>query len=1034
MIQAQLFVNTGVRADAKFAVTLIDVTGNASASNNSPIDLTLNGVTYNIPIPINSAELNAEFISNYINTTPEHIAWVNDGSTVINVRAVNEGDQSPTTIDPLSSGMTFSINNTDDVIVETKDVWSSCDLNEGVSLTIKDSIKKAKDVGKVFTSYTMSFKLPASKNNNKIFKRFSNNKVYEGYDARRKYDARIKLNGVDFKTGYIKLNKVDLVDGLPVSYSIQFFGELSSLKDVLSEGKLKDLTSLSRFTFPYTDANVNLGFENGFDVQPESNLGTREFCAVQVTSVPTSDGDITLVLDNIPYLIPITGTGSVSIGSTAEAISAFVNSSVEGWASTINYDSGNDAALILADDIGVKADVYVNNASNVGMTVSTQVLVQGNSTPNNNDAVTIVPNPEGMIKFPFISHTRGFQYTYPPLLDSNGNTKQEGLHRMLTNDEKNKYYRSLTDPFEEKQQDEPYAIRSQDRLTRFDLKPALNLRYIFEAIEDTYPSIIFDKEWMFGGPNNSASPINEMYLWLHNKKGYLGYLDSENNAIEGNSFERLLKNSGAGQIDGEWELDPNEPTYDLRTSFSNPNSGIIKNFDFALNVSGISGDGEMTAKIIIYDKNNNNILKQDETTVEASDGNFTTNISFPYDDENIAVEEGGTTFDFYVKTIITSESSVGEYTPDVYVKEHFVSPFYGLMFTDNQFITGSGSVLPTPTINVAGLMPDYKIIDFLSDLFKLYNLVAYEVPQLDGSTPHIAITSYDKFIDNGIKYNITKYIDISSSSVERVTPFAKVNYKFEKPKSFLAIRQKEITGDDFGNASFDVSNFNEGNTGTNSFIFDGGTYEVKPKLEKMMFERMSDTNKVQTPIQWGWFVDDNKENVPEPAIGKPLMIFCVQKPIGAPLQDARPIVWDNDHTSNRMIIPSNVNADGSQTLHFNSENDEYTSNVNPASLFENYHSNMIEGIYSPYAKRLNVNAMLPPIIFNKITLADTVVIDNISYFIDSMDINITTGRTKFSLLRVTDIKVRLEGRPEGSVTWEEIDTNWESYNDNWETR
>lgn len=192
---------------------------------------------------------------------------------------------------------------------------------------------------------------------------------------------------------------------------------------------------------------------------------------------------------------------------------------------------------------------------------------------------------------------------------------------------------------------------------------------------------------------------------------------------------------------------------------------------------------------------------------------------------------------------------------------------------------------------------------------------------------------------------------------------------------------------------------------------------------------MSDTNKDLTSIQWGWHVDDNKENVPEPSLGKPLMMFCVRKKI-----NSNPITWDNAHVSNTMIIPSNVNTDGSQTLHFNKEYDEYTSVTNSSSLFENYYSNMIGGIYSPYAKRVNVNAMLPPLIFNKITLADTVVIDNISYFIDSMDINITTGRTKFSLLRVTDIKLRLEGNEEGSINWETVNTNWESYNDNWETK
>ena len=47
-------------------------------------------------------------------------------------------------------------------------------------------------------------------------------------------------------------------------------------------------------------------------------------------------------------------------------------------------------------------------------------------------------------------------------------------------------------------------------------------------------------------------------------------------------------------------------------------------------------------------------------------------------------------------------------------------------------------------------MPDYKAIDFLSDLFKLYNLVAFEEVQYDGSYK-INIQSYDYYINSGVK-------------------------------------------------------------------------------------------------------------------------------------------------------------------------------------------------------------------------------------------------------------------------------------------
>ena len=47
--------------------------------------------------------------------------------------------------------------------------WLLADTPEKENITIKDSIKKSKDVGKVFTAYTNPFKMPASKRNNIIF-------------------------------------------------------------------------------------------------------------------------------------------------------------------------------------------------------------------------------------------------------------------------------------------------------------------------------------------------------------------------------------------------------------------------------------------------------------------------------------------------------------------------------------------------------------------------------------------------------------------------------------------------------------------------------------------------------------------------------------------------------------------------------------------------------------------------------------------------------------------------------------------------
>ena len=56
--------------------------------------------------------------------------------------------------------------------------------DESVSLT--QTIQNVRDIGKIFTNFTKTFSLPASKDNNKIFKHYYNYDIVNGFDARIK--------------------------------------------------------------------------------------------------------------------------------------------------------------------------------------------------------------------------------------------------------------------------------------------------------------------------------------------------------------------------------------------------------------------------------------------------------------------------------------------------------------------------------------------------------------------------------------------------------------------------------------------------------------------------------------------------------------------------------------------------------------------------------------------------------------------------------------------------------------------------------
>lgn len=96
------------------------------------------------------------------------------------------------------------------------------DLFEDESVTITDTIVNAKDVAKVFTAFSQQFSLPASSTNNKIFKHYYNFEISGGFDARVRVSAILKLNGVDYKIGKVKLNSVPMRDNKAYSYKVVF--------------------------------------------------------------------------------------------------------------------------------------------------------------------------------------------------------------------------------------------------------------------------------------------------------------------------------------------------------------------------------------------------------------------------------------------------------------------------------------------------------------------------------------------------------------------------------------------------------------------------------------------------------------------------------------------------------------------------------------------------------------------------------------------------------------------------------------------
>lgn len=155
-----------------------------------------------------------------------------------------------TTIYTADSGI-ITADKTIEVTNINGDYYTRLDLFKDEKISLNSSIQNVNDLSKVFTDYTQSFTVPASKNNNQIFNYWNESGVNDGFDQRIRYDAIIEINSIPFKKGQVQIEKANEKDNRVESFSITFYGKVKQIKDLFKEDKL-DIFNYNSLNHPYT--------------------------------------------------------------------------------------------------------------------------------------------------------------------------------------------------------------------------------------------------------------------------------------------------------------------------------------------------------------------------------------------------------------------------------------------------------------------------------------------------------------------------------------------------------------------------------------------------------------------------------------------------------------------------------------------------------------------------------------------------------------------------------------------------------------
>ncbi len=499
------------------------------------------------------------------------------------------------------------------------------------------------------------------------------------------------------------------------------------------------------------------------------------------------------------------------------------------------------------------------------------------------------------------------------------------------------------------------------------LKPALRVYTIIKAIEDKYNTVNgYSQDIKFSRDffNKDNPDFYNLYLWLHRKKG---------GVLEDSSIVQQCKNWG--RMEG---TDANKAVWRSK----------VKSGYWVLREPSNSKTVNLTHRIIIHPQAGTGVApfdlfleKDGEESFRQSFTSADLNARGVFDTDTIDDDAGE------YRLFISSETSQS-FEIELILNERVVKFFS----PRNQIVTvwGSVDVTTTAEFNTAVQLPKIKLLDFLTGLFKMFNLVAYQ-----NNAGTIIVEPLNDFYNNSTtSYDITEYLDTTESTVENVLPFAKINFKYKGLDSFFAADHNERFGLNWGSLKFG---------GTEKV--EGKEFKVELPFEHHKFERLFDANTGNTDIttaQFGWSVNEDQESY----LGEPLLFYPVKVTSGTAISVLTSSSSQNSLT--QYYIPSNSLAlTSSQTIHFGAEVNEYALQPFNDSLYKTFYDTYIAGVFNPATRLYKFKAYLPLRILLNMTLADKFIVFDTLYKVNSIKTNFTTGLSELELINeVQDFEIK----------------------------
>ena len=499
-------------------------------------------------------------------------------------------------------------------------------------------------------------------------------------------------------------------------------------------------------------------------------------------------------------------------------------------------------------------------------------------------------------------------------------------------------------------------------------KYAIRVQAIIDAIENKY-DITFSDDFF---NDNTNEKFHNLFMWLHRKSGNVEqasqveviYTRLDDLVVKAGSTEYISTvSNGVISVNAPITVTPSLLRYTL-----NPvdNTAVY-------NVRVLRNGGTVVGEL-------NGVQSTQTIDINAGSSGLINN----------------STYTLEISGIVSFNSN------DIDVQLNWLEP-NGTPFSGSDLYHNNASFQTEQEFqfNIAEQIPKMKIIDFLSGLFKMFNLTTY----VDDVGTIVVRTLDSYYADSTQVYNIDKYLDITKSTSDVALPFNQINFSYKGLGTFLAKQFEQLTNSGWGSLSYTLD----------GDIFDAPSepYKIEVPFEHMQFERLYDAGTAPptaTDVQYGYSVNENQQSY----IGEPLLFYPI-------LNTDTTIRIRDTATSDvlnisRYYIPSNslalLPSTSKVNIHFQNELNEYLANeptgsglqpVDPSlqftdTLFETEYKEYIQDVFNFRRRLIKVTAFLPMKVYYNLKLNDLIELGQDRYKINSMKTDLTSGKTEFELL------------------------------------